>query len=884
MGIFNRRKKALQATAFEPNDIENFLNELDDIICLTDYEGNIEKINNPDTHKQYTTLDSILHGHENKEIYHKIVDTIKDTGKFIGDVEITIHQERNHLYVAGYNLEKSAKMILYIRNTSQYCTREEDLVDEIDRHKEFIKSKDLFIANLSHEIRTPMNIIVGMIYFLKDTQLDSKQLEYVNKLDEASNLLLEIVNGILDLSKQTSHVTADARVDFNFNDFLDSILDMFDDHIKEKGLQLYLNLNLDDNINISADKARLGQVFINLIENAIKYTEKGFIELDGRKIEENNISYTFQFCLKDTGIGIKREDSLKIFREFSQVEDPTKKVVEGKGMGLAIAKKIVEDMNGKMWVESSIGLGSKFYFNFTVDKSNKTTEEIQNDIIIEQEEIVAPMDYEKDDVQRKILLVEDNKMNIEITTKVISELNYICDVAQDGVEAIRKVKEAEKNYYDLILMDIHMPRYNGYEISKILKKDLDIKVPIIALTATTVTDQIKKENANYIVDYILKPIKPAEFKDKLKSYMYSSKAEEGPKKHILLFGTEDARLNYLKSKLSKSFEVAITKSELDAQILLESGSIDMLLIDEFENLQKEFNFVNSVKCDPNFSKLPIVLINKDESSKLKEIAYSMQLSNIIEKFEVDQCNVAIKNIVSKLEKEEHLENTLEQTKEENENVYNFLFESMVNLTTSKSKETGEHLRRTKEYMKVMLREYENFYKENLFTSVEIIEDIAMAAVLHDIGKVGVPDSVLHKPGRLDDEEYEIIKSHVTIGKNILETTYGTKISNKILDYAKDIVYHHHEKYDGTGYPEKLKGEEISVISRIMALIDVYDALANDRVYKKAMPYEEVEEFMNSQSGKSFDPKVVNIFLLVKDELKAINEQYKDTNTVVYEGE
>lgn len=884
MGIFNRRKKALQATAFEPNDIENFLNELDDIICLTDYEGNIEKINNQDAHKQYANLDSILHGHENKEVYHTIIDSIKNKGKFIGDVEITIHQEKNHLYVAGYNLEKSAKMILYIRNTSKYCTREEELTDEIDRHKEFIKSKDLFIANLSHEIRTPMNIIVGMIYFLKDTQLDSKQLEYVNKLDEASNLLLEIVNGILDLSKQTSHVSADARVDFNFNDFLDSIIDMFDDHIKEKGLQLYLNLNLDENINISADKARLGQVFINLIENAIKYTEKGFIELDGRKIEENNISYTFQFCLKDTGIGIKREDSLKIFREFSQVEDPTKKVVDGKGMGLAIAKKIVEDMNGKMWVESSIGLGSKFYFNFTVDKSNKTTEEIQNDTLVEQEEIVAPIDYEKDDVQRKILLVEDNKMNIEITTKVISELNYICDVAQDGVEAIRKVKESDKNYYDLILMDIHMPRYNGYEISKILKKDLDIKVPIIALTATTVTEQIKKENANYIVDYILKPIKPAEFKDKLKAYMYSSKGEEGPKKHILLFGTEDARLNYLKSKLSKSFEVAITKSELDAQILLESGSIEMIVIDEFENLQKEFNFVNSIKCDPNFAKLPIILINKDESSKLKEMAYSMQLSNIIEKFEVDQCNVAIKNIVSKLEKEEQLENTLEQTKEENENVYNFLFESMVNLTTSKSKETGEHLRRTKEYMKVMLREYENFYKENLFTSVEVIEDIAMAAVLHDIGKVGIPDSVLHKPGRLDDEEYEIIKSHVTIGKNILETTYGTKISNKILDYAKDIVYHHHEKYDGTGYPEKLKGVEISVISRIMALIDVYDALANDRVYKKAMSYEEVEEFMNSQSGKSFDPKVVNIFLLVKDELKAINEQYKDTNTVVYQGE
>ena len=387
-----------------------------------------------------------------------------------------------------------------------------------------------------------------------------------------------------------------------------------------------------------------------------------------------------------------------------------------------------------------------------------------------------------------------------------------------------------------------MPRYNGYEISKILKKDMDIKVPIVALTATIVTDEIRKNNAEYIIDYILKPIKPVEFKQKLLSLMYNPKVDEGPKKNILLYGSDDARLNYLKSKLVKSFDVAVSRTELDSQILLESGSVDLILIDEFDDLQTEFNFINTIKYNPSFEKIPIVLINKNESSNLKEKAYSMQLSNIIEKFEVDHCSNAIKNIISKLESKNKLETNLVHAKEENENVYNFLFDSMVNLTTSRSKETGEHLKRTKEYMKIMLREYENFYKENLYTSNEVIEDIAMAAVLHDIGKVGIPDSVLNKPGRLTDEEYEIIKSHVIIGRNILETTYGNKISNNILNYAKDIVYHHHEKFDGTGYPEGLKGEEISLNSRIMSFIDVYDALANDRIYKnkfvidkKAMP-------------------------------------------------
>lgn len=202
-------------------------------------------------------------------------------------------------------------------------------------------------------------------------------------------------------------------------------------------------------------------------------------------------------------------------------------------------------------------------------------------------------------------------------------------------------------------------------------------------------------------------------------------------------------------------------------------------------------------------------------------------------------------------------------------------DSMVNLTTSKSKETGEHLRRTRKYMNVMLKKYEEFYKENLFTDKEIIEDISMAAILHDIGKVGIPDNILNKPDKLNEEEYEIIKSHVTIGKNILETTYSNKVSNNILEYAKDIVYHHHEKFDGTGYPEHLKGDEISVISRIMGLIDVYDALANPRVYKKALTYNEVEEYIENQAGKAFDPKIINIFKMVKDELKRINEENKD---------
>ena len=183
--------------------------------------------------------------------------------------------------------------------------------------------------------------------------------------------------------------------------------------------------------------------------------------------------------------------------------------------------------------------------------------------------------------------------------------------------------------------------------------------------------------------------------------------------------------------------------------------------------------------------------------------------------------------------------------------------------------------RTQEYIKVMIREYEKEFSTREFEDTKKIENIGVAATLHDIGKVGIPDAILNKPGKLTDEEFDKIKDHVTIGHQILENTSSDNLSDEVLEYAKEITLHHHEKFDGTGYPDALQGNEISIVSRIMAIIDVYDALVNNRVYKKAIPYEEAEQYIVSQSGKAFDPKLVNIFLNVKDKLKNINEKYKE---------
>ena len=874
------KRKRIEGSKFDPSVLEGFINKVNDIILVANYDETIEVINKPEIIENYKSLEDFFDKKNNEELYTDMMNTIKSDGSFIGNIEITKNNENIRLYVAAYLVQSTNKLFFYIKDDSKYFLKEKELLEEIDKQEELLKSKDLFIANLSHEIKTPMNIIVGMIYFLKNTQLDEKQLEYVNKLDDASKMLLGITSDVLNLSKDEQYISTSSLVNFEMKKFIQNTVEVFEQRANDKGIQIYTDIDLPEDVNVYADKTKLNQIFVNLIDNAIKYTDKGYISLSVKKIEENNINYKLQFCLKDTGIGIKREDTLKIFREFSQAEDPTTKTIEGRGMGLAIIKKIIENMDGKIWVESSVGLGSKFYFTVTLDKANqpienkeKIEEEIIEKKLVEEENKVKHQGSENHKIKR-ILLVEDNEMNIDFTTTLIKELDYLCDVAEDGVKCIKEIQQKGANYYDLVLMDIHLPRYNGYEISKILKQDIRITAPIVALTATNVTQKVVEENASNIASYILKPIIPTEFKERLKELLEKDDYIEESiiqKRNILLFGTQD---NQLKENLSKNFNVTTSSREEEIEILLQTGLLEVIVIDEIEDIEKEIRVINKIRNDIS-SNIPIILISRNQQSDLKERAYGLKINGIIENNELNQCHTALYNLLSKIEEKDKLKVEVEKSKEEIDNVYNFLFDSMVNLTSIKSKETGQHLRRIKEYMKVMLTQYEEFYKEGLFTSKETIEDIAMAAVLHDIGKVGISDSILNKPGKLTDEEYEIMKTHVIIGKEILETTYGNKISNIILQYAKDIIYHHHEKYDGTGYPEKLKGEEISVIVRNMTLIDVYDALANKRVYKPAMPYEEIEEYIKEQSGKAFDPKIVNIFFLVKDKLKDINESIKD---------
>ena len=862
-----KKKKNLLISGLNKDVVEGFIDKIEDIVCIVDSNYKIDYINKPDMSKKYEYLFDLLGYEENKELYNDIMDIVKDEGFYSNNIEIMRKKERTSMYIAIYYIQTVNKYIIYIKDTDKYFKNENILKEKLNQSNEELRNKELFVANLSHEIKTPINIIVAMIYFLKSTKLDKTQIEYVNRLEEAADLLTELVNNILNVTKSTKVTNSiNTKEPFVLKDLIDKVYLMFKDELEEKNVQWSIESDMDLNIEIFEDKTRLEQIFINLISNAVKYTEKGYIELQVKKIGEDINSYHLRFCIKDTGTGIKKEDTIKIFKEFEQNSDPTIKEKEGFGLGLPLVKKIIESMEGKIWVESSYELGSKFFFELNLLKNNKN-------IIEDKLEISNSVIRESDAVPEtnKVLLVDDNKIINEITAKILKEIDLECDVVNDGMEAIKKIEEKGNNYYSLILMDIHMPKYNGYDISRIMKQDLHIKTPIVALTATNITENVIEENKDYIHSYIQKPVKPEELKNIIKQIMKNTTnvVQQNTNRDTILVIADQIKNWEIIENLNNNFNVICTVNPKDIDIILQTKKVTAVIIDQSDNNTYEGYLINTKEVLQLILKYDIIN-NKQENITITNMdGYIKKIDDI------NNISYILLEMINKKTKEYNIDSTIEGYNEEISEVYKFLYDSLVNLTSVRSKETGAHLMRTKEYIKIMLQEYERTFQTGEFENQKKIEDIGVAATLHDIGKVGISDDILNKPGKLTEEEYNKIKEHVIIGRQILENTSSDKLSDDVLEYAKEITLHHHEKYDGTGYPDGLKGDEINILSRIMSIIDVYDALVNERIYKKAMPYEEAEEYIISQSEKAFDPKVVNVFMNVREKIKNINERYKE---------